>query len=53
MTHLSTFVRFIGGVPLLGAVNGLFKELPLGVEFKDASLPPKNKNKYITVIVIH
>jgi len=53
VTYLSTFVRFIGGVPLLGAVNGLFKELPLGDEFKEAGLPPKNKNKYIIVILIH
>jgi len=40
VTNLSTFVRFIGGVPLLGAVNGLFKGLPLVDEFKEAGLPP-------------
>jgi len=39
-TNLSRFVRFIGGVPLLVAFNGLFKEMPLGDEFKEAVLPP-------------
>lgn len=39
-TNLSRFVRFIGGDPLFIVVEGLFKELALGVEFKEVSLAP-------------